>query len=124
MDTFVKVTAMLEDSLSEGGSQTQADKQKQTKSKDKMPQMSHTLMDLVITISIYLPRESYSTLFNISALIIAKDDDPQIQKKAYKLIPRLAESKIGQQALEERNVELQELLLSSAEKASAPARRV
>jgi ribosomal RNA-processing protein 12 len=123
MDTFAEVTTMLESSLGEGGSQMQTDKQKQ-KPGDKMPPLSHTLMDLVITISIYLPRESYGTLFSISALIIAKDDDPQLQKKAYKLIPRLAESETGLQALEERNVELQELLLGSAEKASAPAKRV
>ncbi|KAI9875407.1 MAG: hypothetical protein M1830_008520 [Pleopsidium flavum] len=123
METFTRVTTMLESSLAETGSQTQADKQKQKKSEDKMPPMSHTLMDLVITIAIYLPRDSFATLFNIAALIIVKDDDPQLQKKAYKLIPRLAESETGQQALVERNEELQRLILTSAEKASAPARR-
>ncbi|OCL04767.1 NUC173-domain-containing protein, partial [Glonium stellatum] len=123
METFVRVTTHLESSLSEGGPQTQADKQKQEKSKDKMPPMSHTLMDLVITISIYLPRDSFPTLFQMAALIVNKDDDPQLQKKAYKLIPRLAESPIGKAALEERNIELQQLLLQSSEKASAPSRR-
>merc|ERR1712093_302340 len=49
--------------------------------------------------------------------------DPQLQKKAYKLIPRLAESEIGQQALRERTTELQQLLVNSAEKVSAPAKR-
>ena len=114
---------MLESSLSEPG-QSQADKQKQKPSEDKMPPTSHTLMDLVITISIYLPRESYSTLFNIAALIVNKNDDPQLQKKAYKLIPRLAESKVGKAALAERNAELQKLLIESGEKATPPARRV
>ncbi|KAL3427189.1 ribosomal rna-processing protein 12 [Phlyctema vagabunda] len=125
MDTFEKATTMLEASLAEAGAQTQAEKQKQRQQNlaDKMPPMSHTLMDLVITISIYLPRESFSTLFNISSIIIVKDDDPQLQKKAYKLIPRLAESPAGKAALEERNDQLQELLLSSAEKVSAPAKR-
>lgn len=123
IDTFTRVTTMLESSLKETGSQTQADKQKQKKSEDKMPPMSHTLMDLVITIAIYLPRDSFATLFNIASLIIVKDDDPQLQKKAYKLIPRLAESETGKKALVERNEELQQLILSSADKASAPARR-
>ncbi|KZF19966.1 NUC173-domain-containing protein [Xylona heveae TC161] len=125
IETFARVTGMLESSLGEGGAQTQADKQRQKEKNagDKMPPMSHTLMDLVITISIYLPRESFATLFNISALIVAKDDDPQLQKKAYKLIPRLADSDLGKAALVERNVELQQLLLQSASKASAPARR-
>lgn len=125
METFERVTTMLESSLAETGVQTQAEKQKQKQmnAEDKMPPLSHTLMDLVITISVYLPRESFGTLFNIASIIIIKDDDPQLQKKAYKLIPRLAESPSGKAALQERNPELQQLLLSSAEKVSAPARR-
>jgi ribosomal RNA-processing protein 12 len=123
METFIRVISNLETSLAEGGSQTQADKQKQDKSKDKMPPMSHTLMDLVITISIYLPRDSFPSLFQIAAVIVNKKDDPQLQKKAYKLIPRLAESTLGKAALEERNEELQQLLINSAEQASAPSRR-
>jgi ribosomal RNA-processing protein 12 len=125
METFERVTTMLESSLAETGVQTQAEKQKQKQNnaEDKMPPLSHTLMDLVITISVYLPRECFSTLFNIASIIIIKDDDPQLQKKAYKLIPRLAQSSSGKAALQERNPELQQLLLSSAEKVSAPARR-
>ena len=124
METFEQVTKHLESSLAETGAQTQAEKQKQKaqNATSKMPPMSHTLMDLVVAISIYLPRESFITLFNIASLIIIKDDDPQLQKKAYKIIPRLAESSIGQLALHERNMELQQLLLSSAEKVSAPAK--
>jgi len=125
METFQRVTQMLEGSLAENVVKTQAEKQKekQKNSEDKMPQTSHTLMDLVITMSVYLPRESFITLFNISSIIIIKDDDPQLQKKAYKLIPRLAESETGKAALQERSAELQQLLLNSAEKVSAPAKR-
>jgi ribosomal RNA-processing protein 12 len=125
METFERVTTMLEASLTESAALTQAErqKQKQQNATDKMPPVSHTLMDLVITISIYLPRESFGVLFNIASLIINKDDDPQLQKKAYKLIPRLAESPLGKQALQERSGELQQLLLNSAEKVSAPAKR-
>lgn len=125
METFTKVTTMLESSLTQSAALTQAErqKQKQQNATDKMPPLSHTLMDLVITISIYLPRESFVALFNIATIIINKDDDPQLQKKAYKLIPRLAESEIGRQALQERSTELQQLLISSAEKVSAPAKR-
>ncbi|KAF2273304.1 NUC173-domain-containing protein [Westerdykella ornata] len=123
MDTFQRVATNLEASLAEAGSQTQADKQKQQKSQNRMPPMSHTLMDLVITMSVYLPRESYPALFQMAATLVNKDDDPQLQKKAYKLIPRLAESPVGKAALQERSAELQQLLLQSAEKASAPARR-
>jgi ribosomal RNA-processing protein 12 len=90
---------------------------------EQIPSTAHTLMDLVVTMSIYLPRESFEALFKIASLVIFKDDDPQLQKKAYKLIPRLADSDIGKAALELRHEELQTLLLSSAEKVSQPARR-
>ena len=125
METFERVTTMLESSLVQAGAQTQAEKQKQKLQNvtAKMPPLSHTLMDLVITVSIYLPRESFGILFNIASLIIIKDDDPQLQKKAYKIIPRLADSPTGKQALQERSAELQQLLLSSAEKVSTPAKR-
>ncbi|GAB7350223.1 hypothetical protein MBLNU459_g0876t4 [Dothideomycetes sp. NU459] len=123
METFTRVATMLESSLAESGPQTQADKQKQPKGTTKMPPMSHTLMDLVITISIYLPRASFGALFNMASIIINKDDDPQLQKKAYKLIPRLAESESGRAALGERSAELQGLLLQAGPKATAPSRR-
>lgn len=123
METFERVATNLEASLAESASQTQADKQKQDKSQNKMPPMSHTLLDLVITISLYLPRESFPALFKMAATLVNKDDDPQLQKKAYKLIPRLAESPVGKLALQERTADLQLLLINSAEHASAPARR-
>lgn len=115
---------MLESALAESTSQTQADKQKQNKTKaTSMPPTSHTLMDLIITLSIYLPRPTFPTLFSLAALILPQTSDPQLQKKAYKLLPRLATSTTGTLALQDRNSELQSLLLSSASSVSAPARR-
>ncbi|KAJ8110469.1 hypothetical protein ONZ43_g5861 [Nemania bipapillata] len=109
-------TAMNEASNTEG-------KTKSQNSQDKMPSTSQTLMDLVITMSAYLPRQSFGALFNIASLIIVKNEEPQLQKKAYKLIPRLADSETGKIALREQHSELTNLFLSSAEKVSAPARR-
>lgn len=114
---------MLEAALVESTAQTQADKQKQKQSAEKMPPSSHTLMDLVITLSVYLPRASFPTLFSLSALILPQSSDPQLQKKAYKLLPRLASSDTGVLALQDRTVELQQLLLSTASSANAPCRR-
>lgn len=114
---------MLEAALAESTSQTQADKQKQKQSIDKMPPTSHTLMDLIITLSIYLPRPSFPTLFSLAALILPQSSDPQLQKKAYKLLPRLAACPAGSLALQDRNSELQALLLSTAVSTSAAARR-
>lgn len=124
MQTFERVGSMLETSLTEQSHNENPKQQPSSEeAKNKMPPTSHTLMDLLITMSIYLPRQSFAGLFNMAANIVSKQEDPQLQKKAYKLIPRLSESEVGRQALVERNVELQQLLLSAADKSSAPARR-
>ncbi|KAH7179590.1 NUC173 domain-containing protein [Fusarium flagelliforme] len=122
METFDRVSKMLAAELQK---EKPADKKKenQQKSKDHMPSTAQTLMDLVITMSVYLPRESFASLFEIAAVIINKGEEPQLQKKAYKLIPRLADSEIGKAALQERSAELQNLIFSSTDKVSAPARR-
>lgn len=121
VETFDRVSTMLASSLNEAKGEKTKDKGQ--KPKEHMPSTGQTLMDLVITMSAHLPRQSFGPLFNIAALIIVRGDEPQLQKKAYKLIPRLAESKTGKVALLERNAELQNLILSSAEKISVPARR-
>lgn len=112
---------MLEASLTE----PETPEPKQPKgSGDKMPPTSHTLMDLIVTISIYLPRSSFVTLFSLAAVVLTKkSSDPQLIKKAYKLIPRLATTENGAAALRERSSELQSLILSTADQTPPPARR-
>ena len=119
--TFDRVSSMLATELQNAS--TSAQKGGNQKSKDHMPSTAQTLMDLVITMSAYLPRESFAALFEIASVVIGKQEEPQLQKKAYKLIPRLADSDAGKVALKEKNNELQNLILSSTSKVSAPARR-
>ncbi|WEW57052.1 pre-rRNA processing protein [Emydomyces testavorans] len=120
IDTFTRVTKMLEASLKENAQE----QPKQKSTGDKMPPTSHTLMDLVITMSIYLPRTSFATLFSLSAVVLnTVSSDPQLIKKAYKLIPRLATTETGALALEERSSELQSLFISTADRTPSPARR-
>ncbi|KAF5511795.1 Ribosomal RNA-processing protein 12 [Colletotrichum siamense] len=121
VETFDRVSKMLAAELQQTAEQEKP--KQQQKSSEQMPSTSNTLMDLIITISVYLPRESFSALFEIAAVIIFKENEPQLQKKAYKLVPRLAESETGKLALQERTDELQQMFLNSAEKVSAPARR-
>ncbi|KAF5027773.1 hypothetical protein F66182_103 [Fusarium sp. NRRL 66182] len=124
MQTFDRVSKMLAAELQQEKPEEKKKKKKESqKSKDHMPSTAQTLMDLVITMSVYLPRESFAALFEIATVIINKEEEPQLQKKAYKLIPRLADSEIGKAALQERSTELQHLIFSSTEKVSAPARR-
>ena len=124
VETFLRVATMLESAVSETPTPTQPRQQLSSEqAKNKMPPTSHTLMDLVITMSVHLPRESFASLFAMAANVVQQSEDAQLEKKAYKLIPRLSQSDIGCQALEERSSDLQQLLLGSAKKASAPARR-
>ena len=120
MTTFDRVTKLLGEELDK---ETPKEKPRGQKPEERMPSTSNTLMDLIITISPYLPREAFGTLFEIAAAIIDKESEPQLQKKAYKLIPRLGDSEEGRVALQERNEELQQLLVQNAGKVSAPARR-
>ncbi|KAI9934875.1 hypothetical protein ASPWEDRAFT_53957 [Aspergillus wentii DTO 134E9] len=121
-DTFARVASMLESSVvSEQEKATQGNQQS---SGDKMPPTSHTLIDLVIAMSIYLPRSSFANLFAMAAAILnGQTGDQQLIKKAYKLIPRLASTETGSAALVERSAELQTLFLSTADKTPASARR-
>ncbi|KAL4807413.1 armadillo-type protein [Aspergillus unguis] len=121
-ETFERVTSMLESSVI---AESEAAKQgNQPTNKDKMPPTSHTLIDLVIAMSIYLPRSSFATLFSLAAAVLnGGTSDQQLIKKAYKLIPRLASTETGASALRERNAELQSLMLATADKTPASARR-
>lgn len=112
---------MLESSLAE-----EQDKPSQQGPSDKMPPTSHTLIDLIIAMSIYLPRSSFSGLFNMASAILngsSSNPDQQLIKKAYKLIPRLASTEIGSAALQERSGELQSLMLATTDKTPASGRR-
>ncbi len=113
MTTLDKVVSLLNSSLAETET-----KDKQPKS--QMPPMSHTFMTLIVAMAIWLPREGYSTLYSVASMFLAKDD-PQLQKKAYKLVSRMSESAIGQAALQEQSQQVGELFLKS--EVSAPARR-
>ena len=120
--TFDRVAAMVETSLAEEIKEKQ-DRQK-TPSGNKMPATSHTLMDLIIALSMYLPRPAFQRLFALSSnLLLSDQTDAQLTKKAYKIIPRLSMSPTGISALTTRNAELQTLVLSTADKTPIPARR-
>ncbi|KAL8689660.1 MAG: hypothetical protein Q9218_004722, partial [Villophora microphyllina] len=124
LETFHRVTDMLESSLADLASQPPSEKQPSKEvSPSQMPPTSHTLMDLIITISVYLPLSTFPRLLTLTSRILPLNHDAQLLKKAYKLIPRLATSTNGALALQTRNQDLQSLLLSSASTASAPARR-
>lgn len=124
-ETFTRVTSMLESSVaSEQEAAAKQGNQQQGGSAGKMPPTSHTLLDLVITMSTYLSRSNFASLFQLASVILnGQVSDQQLIKKAYKLIPRLATTETGKAALIERNAELQALIVSTADKTPSSARR-
>ncbi|PWW79180.1 hypothetical protein C7212DRAFT_360666 [Tuber magnatum] len=107
--TFQKVTSMLEATLAEPLKKNETEVAGNT----RMPPMAHTLMDLIITITPYLPSQSHQTLFTIFSATVGQSEDPQLQKKAYKVIPKLAEAESGKQSLIEKSENLQNLLIEA-----------
>ena len=124
LDTFSRVSAKLESFLPKASEPAPP---KMTTSENKLPPASHALLDLVIAISTHLPRTSFQHLFALASSILTNpaiiSSDPQLIKKAYKIIPRLSNSTTGVEALTARNTELQSLMLSTADKTPVPARR-
>lgn len=126
VETFERVSKMLEAALP-NPDQPPPKKENDSAAGDKMPPTSHTLLDLVIALSVHLPRSTFGSLFSLSSTILTNPailkSDPQLIKKAYKLIPRLATSPRGAEALAARNQDLQQLVLRTSETTPVPARR-
>ena len=81
------------------------------------------LLDLVVTMTIHLPKEELTVLLNLIPCLIGEKSDFLLQKKAYKLLSRMVESESGVQLLADKFPELLDVLLSSAQKVAPPARR-
>lgn len=116
--------SLLDASISENAEKASKDQMSKEQQKpNRLPPTSHALMDIIVTMAIYLPRESFQRLFAVASTIISQQGEPQLQKKAYKLLPRLSLSETGRSALQDRNADLQKLLLDNAEPTLAPARK-
>lgn len=126
IETFERVAKMLESELPAADAPPPK-RQPDQPGRSKMPPTSHTLLDLVIALSVHLPRSTFAALFTLASSIITNPailaSDPQLIKKSYKLIPRLATSEVGRQALSERVSELQQLIVTTTDKTPVPARR-
>ncbi|KAK6500788.1 hypothetical protein TWF506_003551 [Arthrobotrys conoides] len=122
--TFDKVTGALHQALVDEGAKEKAQGPNQPKKTgQELPAMSHNLMDLIVTIAPYLQVGSLPVLFNVVSSCVGRKEDAQIQKKAYKVIPRICESEVGKKVLEQQIAELQELLRGCKDATGSSARR-
>jgi ribosomal RNA-processing protein 12 len=124
VETFERVSKMLESELPKPDGPLPPRKEQ---TKGSLPPTSHTLLDLIIALSIHLPRATFGSLFQLASSILTNPHlikaDPQLIKKAYKLIPRLSTSPTGSAALSSRNSDLQTLILATKDSTPIPARR-
>lgn len=76
------------------------------------PPMSHTMMDLAIIMIPFLDAPSAELLFNgVTSALLGKEDEPLLQKKAYKVINHLSSCEIGVQVLQKNIENLQNRVL-------------
>lgn len=124
VETFERVSKMLESELPSPDGPAPPRLQQ---SKGQLPPTSHTLLDLIIALSVHLPRATFGPLFQLASSILTNPhlikSDPQLIKKAYKLIPRLSTSPTGTAALSARSTDLQALILATKDSTPIPARR-
>ena len=113
---------MLDSAISDQNAKEDA-KDRGERQKDANESVAHPLMDLIVTATSFLPRDCYERLFQIAAVLVSQTKDARLQKKAYKLIPRLKESVAGTIALQERHTELRELMLHNADSVNISSRK-
>ncbi|KAF2236632.1 NUC173-domain-containing protein [Viridothelium virens] len=121
-ETLHRVTVMLENSIAEEAPKDHVSKT--SKPENRMPATSHTLMDLLVVLSPHLTAVSLPSLLSLATkILLSKDFDPALKKKAYKFIPRIASSPTLSSLLTAHSTTLQQLVLDSAPLVVAQTRR-
>ncbi|CDF90919.1 ZYBA0S09-00694g1_1 [Zygosaccharomyces bailii CLIB 213] len=112
--TFNNVCGLLKNAMDKDSSQAKGNK----------PQLTATLLDLVVCMSKYLPTTSYPALFTIFGSTVVSPD-ALIQKRAYRIVTRLAELPSGSDALSKFMPDIESIILdnsSTVQTASKSAR--
>ncbi|ODQ66869.1 NUC173-domain-containing protein [Nadsonia fulvescens var. elongata DSM 6958] len=124
--TFNKVCALLHQAIQQEQAEAAeavkaGGKVSKTASKDGIPVMSLTMMDLIVTITGFLPQSSHNTLLTIFVSTI-KSDDPLLQKKAYRVLSKLSETEQGTETIKANMANIEGVLLEVAESVNASSR--
>lgn len=102
--TFNNVCGLLKNAMEEESG-------KPTKGK---PQLSATLLDLVVCMSKYLPTSTYPALFSIFGVTV-RSNDALTQKRAYRIITKLSELEAGSEALVGFVGDIEKVILENSE---------
>lgn len=118
--TFNKVATVLHSSLAEETAAKAASSGK--KPKEDVPPTTTTMMDLIIPMTPYLPQTSHNALLSIFVTLSDGKVAPMLQKKACRVISKLAETEAGQKTIVDNLENIEQVFLGISDKVTAPAR--
>uniref|UniRef100_A0A060TIG9 ARAD1D46442p n=1 Tax=Blastobotrys adeninivorans TaxID=409370 RepID=A0A060TIG9_BLAAD len=84
--------------------------------------MDLALVDLIVAMTPFLSQKSHNSLLSIFVILARRDDAPQLQKKAYRILSRMAEAEGGEKTLEKSIGHLESLLIETSKNVATPAR--
>jgi hypothetical protein len=85
--TFAKVDTLLQENL----------KDSRKNEKAELPTLAQTAVDLTIIMIPYLPSDRFEALWNLVIPLLSLKDDPNMQRRAYRCLAKLAEVDAGKE---------------------------
>jgi ribosomal RNA-processing protein 12 len=81
--------------------------------KSQLPSLSQTAIDLIHIMIPYLPVDTFDALWTLFVPLLHMKTDPNMQRRAYRCLAKLAEVKNGKTFLVNRLDQVEEILKSS-----------
>ncbi|CAN6674488.1 ribosomal RNA-processing protein 12 [Trichomonascus vanleenenianus] len=81
-----------------------------------------SLMDIIVAMTPFLPAESLAALKGIFTNLVVREDEPLLQKKAFRIVSKLADTESGRGYISQSIGEVEQLFIGVRKKVSAPAR--
>lgn len=112
-NTFNKVCGLLKNAMDEEAKQT---------GKKTDNSLSITMMDLIVAMAKYVPESSHNALFSIFTMTVSLKDNNLMQKRAYRIIAKMAESDFGKNSIVNFIADIVKVLLESTQITHTSAR--
>lgn len=78
--------------------------------KSDLPSLDQTAIDLTNILISYLPIDTYDSLWNLFVPLLRLKEDPNLQRRAYRCLAKLAEVDAGRTFLVNRLPQVEEIL--------------
>ena len=113
--TFNNVCGLLKNSMDNEAAAAANEKN------NNKPQLTSTLLDIIVTMVRYLPPKCYGPLFMIFGQTV-NSNDTLIQKRAYRIISKLSEISLGEDAITSYLTDIENVLLQNSNSVHTSAR--